>query len=119
MNVCIFTCVYNKYLHVVILLYAGKAPREVSIFLAGGSLTALNKLKDGCQSDVRPIAVGEVLRRLTGKCLCVLVKLKASDFCEPLQFGVACPRGSEKFTALGHVYRNTGEMRTLLFSRLI
>ena len=67
----------------------------MSIFLAGGSLTALNKLKDGCLSDVRPIAVGEVLRRLTGKCLCALVKLKASDFFEPLQFGVACPLGSE------------------------
>ena len=37
-----------------------------------------------------------MLRRLTRKCLCALVKLKASDFFEPLQFGVACLRGSEK-----------------------
>ena len=40
--------------------------------------------------------MGETLRRLTGKCLCLLVKTKASDFFDPLQFGVACPLGSEK-----------------------
>ena len=37
-----------------------------------------------------------LLSRLTGKCLCLLVKTKASDFFDPLQFGVACPLGSEK-----------------------
>ena len=58
-----------------------------------------------------------MLRRLTGKCLCALVKLKASDFFEPLQFGVACPLGSEKI--IHGIRSNTGEMRTLLFSRLI
>ena len=101
---------------VVNLLASGKVPREVSIFLAGGTL-ALNKLKDGCSPDVRPITVRKVLRCLTGKCLHVLVKLKASDFFKPLKFGVACPLGSEKsFMALGLVYRITGEMRTLLFS---
>ena len=42
---------------------------------------------------LRPIAVGETL---TGKCLCSLVKDKASSFFEPLQLGVACPHGTEK-----------------------
>eukprot|EP00731_Ephydatia_muelleri_P001362 Em0001g1362a len=78
------------------LLSSGKAPTSVSTFLAGGSLTALNKFKPGCLPDVRPIAVGEALRRLTGKCLCSLIKYNASEFFQPLQFGVACASGSEK-----------------------
>ena len=64
--------------------------------MAGGSLTALSKLKPGCAPDIRPIAVGEVLRRLTGKCLCAVIKQRVIDFFEPIQFGVACPMGSEK-----------------------
>ena len=47
---------------------------------------------------IRPIAVEETLRKLTGKCLCTLVKEKASDFFQPLQFGVSCALGSEKVT---------------------
>ena len=72
---------------VVNLLVSGKVPQEVSLFTAGGSLTA---------PDIRPIAVGEVLRRLTGKCLCAVIKQRVIDFFEPIQFGVACPMGSEK-----------------------
>ena len=49
---------------VVNLLASGKVLREVSIFLTGGTLAALNKLKDGCLPDFRPIAVGEVVRPL-------------------------------------------------------
>ena len=59
---------------IVNLLASGKAPSSVSKFLDGGSLTALNKQKEGFPPDIRPIAVGETLRRLTGKCLCALVK---------------------------------------------
>ena len=81
---------------VVNLLVSGKVPQEVSLFMAGGSLTALSKLKPGCAPDIRPIAVGEVLRRLTGKCLCAVIKQRVIDFFEPIQFGVACPMGSEK-----------------------
>ena len=40
--------------------------------------------------------MGKVLRRLTGKCLCTLTKHKATEFFQPLQFGVACPSGTEK-----------------------
>ena len=81
---------------VVNLMTPGRVPSEVSTFLAGGSLTALNKLKPGCPPDIRRIAVGEMLRRLTGKCLCVVIKNKASELFHPLQFGVACTAGSEK-----------------------
>mgnify|MGYP003460779833 FL=1 len=90
------TSICSSLKDVVNLLSSGKAPTSVSTFLAGGSLTALNKFKPGCLPDVRPIAVGEALRRLTGKCLCSLIKCKASEFFQPLQFGVACASGSEK-----------------------
>ena len=77
------------------ILLAGKAPEEIAPLLAGGSLTALLKVKV-TGWDVRPIAVGEVIRRLASKCACNVVKEKASDFFGPFQLGVACPRGSEK-----------------------
>ena len=54
--------------------------------MAGGSLTALSKLKPGCAPDIRPIAVGEVLRRLTGKCLCAVIKRRVVDFLSPYSF---------------------------------
>eukprot|EP00731_Ephydatia_muelleri_P025447 Em0017g530a len=80
---------------VIDLLVSGRASAEVAVFLAGGNLTALNKPAPG---DIRPIAVGESIRRLTGKCLCVALKEKAASFFEPSQFGVACPNGAEKVT---------------------
>ena len=68
----------------------------MSTFLAGGSLTALNKSKSGSIFDIRPIAVGESLRRLVGECLCAAVKTKAAEFFKTFQFGVACSFGAEK-----------------------
>ena len=65
---------------VVHLLASGRAPSQLSVFLTGGNLTALNKSKPNCPLDVRPIAVGETLCRLTGKCLCAAVKCKAAEF---------------------------------------
>eukprot|EP00731_Ephydatia_muelleri_P032588 Em0024g132a len=81
---------------IVNLLASGKVPVSVSRHLAGGSLTALVKGKPGLPPDICPIAVGEALRRLTGKCLCAVLKSKTSEFFAPFQFGVACPAGAEK-----------------------
>ena len=80
---------------VVNILLAGNAPTTLSPYLAGGNLTSVLKSK-GTGWDVRPIAVGEILRRLVGKCACILTKDKASQFFNPFQFGVACPAGTEK-----------------------
>ena len=74
----------------------GKAPVVLSTFLARGNLTALNKLKSGGPFDIRPIAVGETLCRLTEKSLCVMVKVKATNFFHPFHDSVACPFGAEK-----------------------
>ena len=73
---------------VINLLALGKAHKEISVYLAGSNLTALNKSSPG---DIHPIAVGETLRRLTAKCLCVAMRMKAADFFKPFQYGVACP----------------------------
>jgi hypothetical protein len=50
----------KKFLNV---LLSGKAPVEAAPYFAGASLTALIKSDVGSQLDIRPIAVGEVLRR--------------------------------------------------------
>ena len=57
---------------------------------------ALEKNKPNCPPDIRPIAVGEAIRRLAGKCLCSMTKAKAHDFLAPFQLGVACQGGAEK-----------------------
>ena len=77
------------------LLASGRVPVEVAEFLAGGSLVAFIKDIPNCPHDIRPIAVGEALRRLTSKCLCILTKAKAAEYFEGYQTGVACPGGSE------------------------
>ncbi|KAL5506788.1 hypothetical protein EMCRGX_G008528 [Ephydatia muelleri] len=79
---------------VVNILVAGRAPPMMASFLAGGNLTALVKSMQDSSLDIRPIAVGEALRRLTGKCLCALMRSKASEFFQPHQ--VACPMRAEK-----------------------
>ena len=38
----------------------------------------------------------EVIRHMAGKGACTLTKNKAADYFVPLQFGVACPGGTEK-----------------------
>ena len=80
---------------VVYILLAGNAPITFSPYIAGGNLTSLLKPK-GSGWDVRPIAVGEILRRLVGKCVCVLTKVKATRFFNPFQYRVACSAGTEK-----------------------
>eukprot|EP00731_Ephydatia_muelleri_P036466 Em0260g3a len=83
---------------VVNILTSGKAPKSVSGFLSGGRLIALNKgnFSEGQCTDIRPIVVGEELRRLTGKCLCSILRDKFSTFFQPSQFGVACKAGVER-----------------------
>ena len=58
-------------------------------------LRVLNKRRPKPKGGLSPIAIGEVLRRLTGKALCAVVKEQAKTFFEPFQLGVACPGGCE------------------------
>ena len=67
-------------------------------FLAGAPLTALTKKQGG----VRPIAVGDVIRRLVSKCVCNQMGEQFADYLMPDQVGVAVSGGME---ALVHTFR--------------
>ena len=76
-------------------LLAGKAPQSISVYLAGGTLIAL---KEKNKFDIRPIAIGEILRRLVSKCACSLIKEEAAKYFSPHQVGVAIKGGAEAIT---------------------
>ena len=98
---------------VIDLLVSGRAPAEVAVFLASGNLTALNKPAPG---DIQPIAVGESIRRLTGKCLCVALKERAASLIEPFQFGITCPMVLKKlFMVCELAWISIGSMMSLEF----
>ncbi|CAE7834746.1 unnamed protein product, partial [Symbiodinium necroappetens] len=102
---------------VVELLAQGRAPTAVAPVLAGASLVALPKPAGG----VRPIAVGELLHRLTGKCFMATVKDEARAFFWPAQVGVAVKGGSAAagycslpvFGSLGYVVLPPARERAL------
>ena len=73
------------------ILAKGEAPMSLAPFLAGANLTALSKKDNG----IRPVAVGEVWRRLTAKCLCIAYKEQSSAFFFPQQIGVGQTLGTE------------------------
>ena len=76
---------------VVKLLCAGEANPEVAPYLCGATLLAIQKKGGG----LRPIAVGETLRRLTSKCLSWAVQKAAYRTLTPLQLGVGVKCGCE------------------------
>ena len=73
----------------------GRAPRSIAPFFAGACLSALDKSKGG-EYDIRPIAAGEIIRRLVSKCLCSTQKERATTFFKPWQNGVATAAGTER-----------------------
>ena len=73
------------------LLARGQACPDAAAVLAGAGLVAVPKQKGGA----RPIAIGEILRRLTGKCLMSHVRARAREHFFPAQVGVAVPAGAE------------------------
>ena len=81
------------------LLCAGNVPGGVIPHLCGASLLPCKKKSGG----LRPIAVGEVLRRLTSKCAARSVLRKALEFLAPLQLGVGIPAGCD---AIVHAVAN-------------
>ena len=81
----------SQLIRVANLLVAGEAPPDMMAAMASAPLYALAK-KDG---GVRPIAVGETLRRLVSKCCCHASKSSAAAFLSPLQVGVGVPGGCE------------------------
>ncbi len=72
-------------------LVQGKAPPELAAFYASASLIALRK-KD---SSIRPIAIGEIIRRLTSKICLRRVTAKARRYLAPYQLGIGVPNAIE------------------------
>ena len=76
---------------VVNTMVKGKVPPSVSPFLCGARLHAANK-KDG---GLRPVAVGNLLRRLTSKALVRSIEDKVRNLLSPHQLGVGTRGGCE------------------------
>jgi len=87
------------------LLVRGDAPAVIARHFAGARLVALPKFcsKSGQLVDLRPVAVGESLRRLAGKVLCARAKSTVTVLLQGVkQFGVGIPGGGE---AIVHAVR--------------
>lgn len=85
---------------IVNLLCTGKIPPEVVPHICGATLLAAHKKSGGH----RPIAVGEVLRRLTSKYLSWSVRDDAVRILSPHQLGVGVRAGCE---AIVHTVSST------------
>jgi hypothetical protein len=72
-------------------LLSGQLPSEICHLLYGASLCALYK-KDG---GIRPIAIGNCLRRLTSKLACFQSRNIVNSYLSPHQLGVATKLGCE------------------------
>ena len=87
---------------VVNLMAAGRVPEEVAPYLCGARLHAAKK-KDG---GLRPIAVGNLLRRLTSKLMATALADRAAEHLAPHQLGVGVRGGCE---AILHTVRQALE----------
>ena len=76
---------------VVNLLLQGEVPDSVRPFVCGASVMSLRKPN----GTLRPIAVGETFRRITGKVAVELISDRARAVLEPIQLGVKTPNGCE------------------------
>jgi hypothetical protein len=73
------------------LVMSGGTPMWARPFFFGANLIGLNKSDGG----VRPIAIGNTLRRLVSKCAGLLIKCDMASLLSPLQLGYGTPRGAE------------------------
>ena len=71
------------------IILAGLVPSETAPVLSSANLFELKK-KDG---GVRPIAIGETLRRLPAKCASKIVCHNLAKYFSPLQTGAGTPNG--------------------------
>ena len=85
--------------YLINVIISNKLPTYVSPILLGANITALNK-KDG---GIRPIAVGETIRRIACKCALKRVEKSVSKLMSPFQFGCGVRAGID---AAIHSMRN-------------
>ena len=98
------------------MILAGKLESSIQSTFFGANLIGLYKDESHC--SVRPIAVGEVLRRLVSKCVAVQLRSRFVDLLSPYgQLGVGVKCGTEKIShLLSHCLDEIGddESHTLL-----
>ena len=81
---------------VIQLLIQAKVPTKMSRYLAGARLIALLKMKGQVAVDIRPIAIGEMLRRIAAKYLCRVNRKEFLQYLTPTnQLGVGARCGIE------------------------
>ena len=78
----------------------GLEPSEIAPVLSSANLLALKKKDVG----VRPIAVGETLRRLPAKCASKIVCHNLAKYFSPLQMGAGTPKGAETVAHAGRSF---------------
>jgi hypothetical protein len=88
-------------------LLSGQFPSEICHLLYGASLCALHK-KDG---GIRPIAIGNCLRRLTSKLACFQSRNIVNSYLSPHQLGVATKLGCEAAIHTTRTFVNNDQNR--------
>ena len=73
------------------IMLAGKVPDDVLPVLYGAKLIALSKPGGG----ICPIAVGNILRQMTAKCVVLMLGEEVGELLRPTQFGFGIPGGCE------------------------
>lgn len=82
------------------LCLAGRVPAAIQPVFCGASLCALNKKGGG----IRPIAVGNTLRRLVAKAACKAVMVKMAAKFMPVQLGFGVPHATEAAAHAARAY---------------
>jgi hypothetical protein len=95
-------------------LLSGQLPSEICHLLYGASLCALNK-KDG---GIRPIAIGNCLRRLTSKLACFQSRNIVNSYLSPHQLGVATKLGCEAAIHTTRTFVNNDQNRGKVILKL-
>jgi hypothetical protein len=95
-------------------LLSGQLPSEICHLLYGASLCALNK-KDG---GLRPIAIGNCLRRLTSKLACFQSRNIVNSYLSPHQLGVATKLGCEASIHTTRTFVNNDQNRGKVLLKL-
>ena len=81
----------------------GKVPNQIVPVLYGATLIAFSKPNGG----VRPIAIGNTLRRLTAKAAAFSLKAELQPKLYPYQLGVSIPGGAEAIVHSGRSFCNS------------
>lgn len=86
------------------LLASGSLPAPLFAPFLVCSLIPIKKDTPGPGTHVRPIAIGDIFRRLTSRCFCSHLRAPFQQFFEPHQFGVAIPGGLEQVVHSMHCH---------------